>query len=221
MLNWSYISEVIPIFEQALWLTCCLSLESIVVALIIGLITSGIIFYRVPFLSNVAKIYVSFFRNTPLLLHLFFIYYGLPRAFNIVLNFEITALISLSLLGGSYMAESFRASLAAVTKSQRESGIALGLNKLQLFRYILLPQAISYSVPTLGANCIFMFKETSVFTAIAGTDVTTTAAALINTHGQSNENLLLLVVAYSVIILPFIILLSYIEKRVRYAEFGY
>lgn len=124
-------------------------------------------------------------------------------------------------MGGSYMTESFRSGLDAITTSQKDSVLSLGLKKTQLFRYILLPQAFSYSIPALGANCIFLFKETSVFTAIAGTDVTTMAISLINTEGQTYENLFLLVLSYLVVILPFIVLLSYLEKRFRYAEFGY
>ncbi|MFD1261476.1 amino acid ABC transporter permease [Entomomonas asaccharolytica] len=220
MFNWSYIHQVLPTFEHALWLTVKISAVGILAAIIIGAVCSIVIFYRITVVSAIAKGYVAFFRNTPLLLHLFFIYFGLPRAFKITLSFEVTALIGLSLLGGAYMAEAFRSGIEAVAKSQFESGQAIGLNRLQMIRYIVLPQAISYCVPALGANCIFLFKETSVFTAIAGTDITTIAINFISNDGHSNENLLLLVVAYLIVILPFILLLSYIEKRMRHAEFG-
>lgn len=218
--NWPYIQQVLPTFEQALWLTIKISFFGILMALIIGALCSIVIFYKIKFFSQIAKGYVAFFRNTPLLLHLYFIFYGMPRAFGIVPSFEVTALVGLSLLGGSYMAEAFRGGIEAVAKSQLESGQAIGLSRLQLIRYIILPQAISYSIPALGANCIFLFKETSVFTAIAGTDVTTIAISLINTEGQNSSNLLLLVMSYLVVILPFVILLSYFEKRMRHAEFG-
>lgn len=220
MFDWSYIVEVLPIFRQALWVTVKISFWGILAAFIIGAICSVVIFYRIKVFSQIANFYVAFFRNTPLLLHLFFIYYGMPRAFGIIPSFELTALLGLSLMGGSYMAEAFRGGIEAVSKSQLEAGQAIGLTKLQLTRYIILPQAISYCVPALGANCIFLFKETSVFTAIAGTDITTMAISLINEKAITAENLLLLVVSYLVVILPFVVLLSYTEKRMRYAEFG-
>lgn len=218
--NWSYIQQVLPTFEHALWLTVKISAVGILAAIVLGALCALVIFYKVTILSSIAKGYVAFFRNTPLLLHLFFIYFGLPRALNITLSFEVTALLGLSLLGGAYMAEAFRSGIEAVAKSQFESGQAIGLNRYQMIRYIILPQAISYCVPALGANCIFLFKETSVFTAIAGTDVTTIAINFISNDGHSNENLLLLVISYLSVILPFVILLSYIEKRMRHAEFG-
>lgn len=220
MFSWSYIQQVLPSFEQALWLTLKISAVGIIASIFIGALCSIVIFYRIAVFSQLAKGYVAFFRNTPLLLHLFFIYFGLPRAFNITLSFETTALLGLSLLGGAYMAEAFRSGIEAVAKSQFESGQAIGLNRWQMVRYIILPQALSYCVPALGANCIFLFKETSVFTAIAGTDVTTIAINFISNGGPTNDNLLLLVLSYLVVIVPFIFILSYVEKRVRRAEFG-
>lgn len=212
--------SLLPSFEQALWLTLKISIIGIVVALVLGVLCSLAIFYRVPVYSRIARIYVAFFRNTPLLLHLFFIYFGLPRAFDIKLSFEATALIGLSLLGGAYMTEAFRSGLEAVSKSQIESGQAIGLSRWQMIRYLVLPQAFTYCLPALGANCIFLFKETSVFKAISGADITAVAISYMTNQGHTNETLLLLVIAYLVVILPFVILLSYVERRMRYAEFG-
>lgn len=219
-MDFSYIVKVLPTLEKALWLTLKISFFGIVSAIILGMILSLVIFYRLPIIARIAQGYVAFFRNTPLLLHLFFLYFGLPRAFGIVLSFETTALLGLSLLGGAYMAEAFKGGIESVAKSQFDSGKAIGLNRLQMIRYIILPQAFSYCIPALGANCIFLFKETSVFTAIAGTDITTVVVNYISNVGHTNENLLLLVIAYVIVILPFTMILSYVEKRVRYAEFG-
>ncbi len=221
MFDWAYIIKILPTYEQALWLTVKISFFGILLAGLIGALSSMIVFYKVKILASVVQAYITFFRNTPLLLHLFFLYYGLPRISGIVLDFEHTALIGLSLLGGSYMAEAFRSGMESVAKSQLEAGEAIGLNRLQMMRYVILPQAISYSVPALGANCVFLFKETSVFTAIAGTDITTVAIGLINMDYKTNESLLLLVSAYLIVLLPFVLLLTYVEKRVRHAEFGH
>ncbi|GGZ74547.1 hypothetical protein GCM10007161_01660 [Ignatzschineria indica] len=118
------------------------------------------------------------------------------------------------------MAEAFKSGITQIAASQLESGKAIGLNRLQITRYIIIPQALSYSIPALGANAIFLFKETSVFTAIAGTDITTVIINLISNIGHTNENLLLLVAAYAIVIIPFTLLLSLLERRLRYAEFG-
>src|SRR5699024_11204331 len=177
-----------------------------------GAICSMILYRRVPVLSALVSGYVAFFRNTPLLLHLFFLYYGLPRISPILLSFETTALIGLSLLGGAFMTESFKSGLSAVRPSQIDAAKAIGLSKWQQMRYVIFPQALSYSVPTLGANAIFLFKETSIFTAIAGTDITTVAIGYINMDYKTYEMLFMLVMAYLIVILPFIFLLNFLEK---------
>lgn len=215
-----YLQTVLPTLETALWLTLKISFFGIINAFLLGITMSLVIFYRIPFLSSLCNGFVAFFRNTPLLLHLFFLYFGLPRAFGILLSFETTALLGLSLLGSAYMAEAFKSGIAQIAQSQLDSGKAIGLNSWQLARYIIMPQAFTYSIPALGANCIFLFKETSVFTAIAGTDITTVVINLISNVGHTNENLLFLVIAYAIVIIPFTFLLSFIERRVRHAEFG-
>ena len=80
---------------------------------------------------------------------------------------EVCGAVGLGLLGGSYMAESFRSELEAVPVLQMESALALGMNCLQMFRSVILPQAFSISVPAIVANIIFLLKETSVFSAIS------------------------------------------------------
>lgn len=215
-----YLQEVLPLLETAFWLTLKISFFGILNALILGLAISLVLFFKIPFLTTICQGFIAFFRNTPLLLHLFFLYFGLPRMFGILLSFETTALLGLSLLGAAYMAEAFKGGIAQIASSQLESGKAIGLNRLQIARYIVIPQALSYSIPALGANAIFLFKETSVFTAIAGTDITTVVINLISNVGHTNENLTLLVVAYAIVIIPFTLLLSQLERRLRYAEFG-
>ena len=216
----SYLQEVYPLLQSAFWLTLKLSFWGILNAFILGMVMSIVVFYRIPLFSQLFNGFVAFFRNTPLLLHLFFLYFGFPRAFGIVMSFETTALIGLSLLGSAYMAEAFKSGINHIASSELDAGKAIGLNPLQLARYIIIPQAFTYSIPALGANCIFLFKETSVFTAIAGTDITTVVINLISNNGHTNENLLFLVIAYAVVIIPFTILLTFIEKRARHAEFG-
>lgn len=118
------------------------------------------------------------------------------------------------------MCESFRAGLESVPKSQIEAGTSIGLNNLQVFRYIILPQAFSVSVPLIGANCLFLLKETSIVGAIAIADLMFVAKDLIGMYYKTNEALFMLVVAYLIILLPVSILTSVLERRSRYAQYG-
>ena len=118
------------------------------------------------------------------------------------------------------MAEAFRSGLEAVSRSQIESGLSIGLSKAQLVKYVIIPQAFSVSMPSLGANCIFLMKETSIVGAIAVVDLMNVTKDLIGMYYQTSEALFLLVVAYLIIVLPLSIFLTWMERKVRYAEFG-
>ena len=87
-------------------------------------------------------------------------------------------------------------------------------------RYVIIPQAFSVSLPSLGANCIFLLKETSVLGAISILDVMNVTKDLIGMYYKTFESLAMLVAVYLVLLLPLSILLSWLERKVRYAEFG-
>jgi len=158
-------------------------------------------------------------RNTPLLIQLFFIYYGLPKI-GIPTSAEACGIFGLAFLGGSYMAEAFRSGIEAVPESQQESAYSLGLSRWQTMRYVIIPQAFSVSVPAFMANVIFLMKETSVFSAISLMDLMFTAKDLIGMKAKTIECLAMLVAFYLVILLPISLLGRLVEKKVRYAGFG-
>ena len=138
----------------------------------------------------------------------------------IVWTSETCAVIGLTFLGGSYMAEAFRSGLESVDKIQFESGLSIGLEHSQVMRYIVIPQALSTSVPALCANVIFLINETSVFSVVALADLMYVAKDLIGLYYKTEESLLMLVIAYLIILLPISIIASILERRLRYAGFG-
>lgn len=207
-------------FVQAAGLTLNLAFWGILLSLLIGLACSLLIYFRVRVFSQIAKIYIELSRNTPLLIQLFFLFYGLPKI-GVMISAQACAVIGLSFLGGSYMAESFRSGFEAVGKTQLEAGLSIGLTRMQLTRYIILPQAFSVSIPSLTANAIFLLKETSIFSAIALADLMFVAKDLIGMYYKTFEALSMLVASYLIILLPLSILLRWVERRVRYAEFGH
>lgn len=214
-----FMIKSLPLYLKAAQLTLTLSVVSVLLSLVIGFLCSLVIYYRVRVLRGVVKVYIELSRNTPLLIQLFFLYYGLTRV-GIKLEAETCAIIGLSFLGGSYMAEAFRSGLEAVGNSQVESGLSIGLTHSQLIRYVIFPQALSVALPALGANAIFLIKETSIVSAIALADLMFVAKDLIGMYYSTAEALLMLVAFYLVILLPLSLLLSYAERRVRYAQFG-
>ncbi|EJG70106.1 amino ABC transporter, permease protein, 3-TM region, His/Glu/Gln/Arg/opine family domain protein [Streptococcus pneumoniae 2081074] len=125
---------------------------------LLGLIVSIIRHYRILVLAQVATAYIELSRNTPLLIQLFFLYFGLPRI-GIVLSSEVCATLGLVFLGGSYMAESFRSGLEAISQTQQEIGLAIGLTPLQVFYYVVLPQATAVALPSFSANVISLSRK--------------------------------------------------------------
>lgn len=211
--------EKLPIYIEAAKLTFQLGIIGILLSLVIGFVCSLVQYYKVPIVQKVAAIYIELSRNTPLLVQLFFLYFGLPKI-GIHWSSESCAIVGLNFLGGSYMAEAFRSGLESIEKIQLESGLSVGLSHIQVMRYIIFPQALSVSVPALCANIIFLIKETSVFSVVALADLMYVAKDLIGLHYKTEEALLMLVVAYLILLLPISILATLLERRLRYAGFG-
>lgn len=218
-MNWEYIVKYLPMYQEAAVLTVKLGTLGIAAAILVGLICTIIEYYRVPILRRIVAAYIELSRNTPLLVQLFFIYYGLPKI-GIQTNSGACGVAGLAFLGGSYMAEAFRSGIEAIEPIQEESAYSLGLSKLQTMRYVILPQAFAISVPAFMANVIFLLKETSVFSAVSLMDLMFTAKDLIGLYYKTTESLFLLVVFYLIILLPVSLLGRLLERRLRYAGFG-
>ena len=218
-MDFEFIRAYMPLYAEAAGMTLRISFLGILLSAAIGLLCSPVKIFKIPVLKSIANGYIEVSRNTPLLIQLFFLYFGLPKI-DVVLSSESCAVTGLAFLGGSYMAEAFRTGIEQVPVIQSESGLSLGLTKGQVFRHIILPQAITTSVPVFCANIIFLIKETSVFSAVALADLMFVAKDLIGIYYKTDEALLMLVVAYLIILLPISLLCSWVERRVRYAEFG-
>ncbi|SDB28316.1 amino acid ABC transporter permease [Butyrivibrio sp. INlla16] len=213
------LKSYIPLYNEALLLTVKIGLLGILTAFVIGLSGAAAIYFRIPVIRKILSIYIELFRNTPLLVQLFFIYFALPKL-GIRISAELCGVMGLGLIGGAYMIETMRSGLESIAKVQSESALSLGMTEGQVFMNIILPQAFSVSMPGIMANVIFLLKETSVFSTISLMDLMFTAKDLIGMYAKTIECLFLLVIYYLVMLLPVSILGSIIERRVRYAEFG-
>lgn len=218
-MDWNVISKSIPLYWDAMLLTLKIGWIGVALATLIGLVSAVVIHFRIPVLSVIFKIYIEIFRNTPLLIQLFFLYFALPKI-GVKISAEVCGWLGLGLLGGSYMSEAFRSGIEAIDSVQRESALSLGMTDFQVMIHVILPQALSYSTPAFVANIIFLLKETSVFSAISLMDLMFCAKDLIGLYYNTAEYLALLVVFYLIILLPVSILGTVLERRLRYASFG-
>lgn len=218
-LNYEFIIQYLPWYTDAAVLTVRIAFLGIAFSLAVGVICSAVRYYRIPVLHRFIAVYIELSRNTPLLVQLFFLYFGFPKI-GIVWSAETCAVVGLTFLGGSYMAESMRSGLEAIEKSQIESAASLGMGKLLTMKEVIFPQALATSVPGICANVIFLIKETSVVSGIALADLMYVTKDLIGLYYETDEALLMLVLFYLMILLPVSILASVLERRLRYAGFG-
>lgn len=209
----------LPRYMDAMLLTLRIGWQGVALAFLLGLIGAGSLHFKLPVLRQLILVYIEVFRNTPLLVQLFFIYFALPKI-GLKISPELCGTLGLGLLGGAYMAETFRSGLESIPLIQSESAESLGMNRLQVFSLIILPQEVTGSITGIVANVIFLLKETSVFSTVSLMDLMFTAKDLIGMYAKTIECLTMLVVFYLIILLPVSLLGSVIERRLRYAEFG-
>lgn len=170
-------------------------------------------YYKVPVLSHIATGYVEFIRNTPLIVQLFFIAFGLPALIGYQWPFWAHALLALSINFSAYFSEIIRSGLQSVGKGQIEAASALGLAPFVILLRVLLPQAVAMMVPAIGAQFIFLFLTTGVISEIGVRDLTQAGLYIDSRTFRSFEVFLTLTAIYILISLAFKALLFALERK--------
>lgn len=162
-----------------------LGLAMAAIALLIGCVIGLLFAYarvsKSRLLRAIGWFYVEFIRNTPILLLVFFVFFGLPEFGITYLDKVESFVFSLAIYAGAYLTEVFRAGLASVPTAYVEAGKAIGLSGWNRQRYVVLPITLRYVLPSLGSNLIALFKDTSIAAAIAVPELTFHARQ-INVH---------------------------------------
>lgn len=151
-------------------LTLQLSVVTMLIGLGIGVVVAVMRTGRVPVLRAAAATYVETIRNTPLLVQLFIIFFGLP-ALGLRMTANEAAIVGLSVNVGAYLAEIVRAGIQSVHRSQVEAGLSLGLNPLQVLRHVVLFQAFKAIYPALTSQFVLLMLATSVVSTIGATEL--------------------------------------------------
>ncbi len=154
-----------PFLLKGAYYTVFLSLGGMFFGLLLGFGLALMRLSRLMLLRGIARVYVSFFRGTPLLVQLFLIYYGLPEL-GIELDPLTAALIGFSLNMGAYACEILRAAIASVDRGQWEAGASIGMTRAQIMRRAILPQAARTALPPLGNSFISLVKDTALAATI-------------------------------------------------------
>jgi len=155
-----------PFLLQGLGTTLYLSTVTMLLGLAIGVAGAAARLYSGPFLRSAVGAYVEVIRNTPLLIQLFIVFFGLP-SLGLRLDALTAALISLTINLGAYSVEIVRAGLQAIPKPQIEAGHSLGLSGVQVFRYIIIMPALKLMFPALASQFILLMLATSIASQIS------------------------------------------------------
>ena len=163
--DWTVISRNLPIILLGLSLTLKIAGTVLVLTTIVGLIVCFGRMSKNRIIHGVATGYVEIVRNTPLLVQLFLIYYGLPQ-WGILLSGFTVAVIVLTFHTGAYVAEIFRAGIESISMGQIQAGKSLGLKDTQIMQHIILPQAWIAIIPALTNQFIYTLKDTPLLAFI-------------------------------------------------------
>lgn len=209
--NWA---EALWRLTRAAAVTVLIALGSMVIAVVLGLPLAVGQWKGPAWLRLLCTIYVEFFRGTPVLVQLLFLYFGLP-VIGIAMPGWLTALVGLGLNYAAYESQVYRASLEAIPTGQWEASYSLGMGPVLAFRRIILPQAFRIALPPMTNDFVSLFKDTSVAFAISVWELATAYRELANASGQ----FLLLGVAVSIFYLamslPMAHLARLLEQRLR------
>lgn len=203
-------SEALIRLSRAALVTIVLSLGAMVIAVVLGL-ALALGQWRGPrIVSAACTIYIEFFRGTPVLVQLLFLYFGLP-AVGLAMPGWLTALVGLGLNYAAYESQVYRASLEAVPRGQYEAAYSLGMSPVLAFRRVILPQAFRIALPPMTNDFVSLFKDTSVAFAISVWELATAYRELANASGE----FLLLGVVVSAFYLGMSLPLAHLARRLE------
>jgi len=163
--EWAAVVRGLPYLLEGAGLTVLISSVAMVLALLLGLALAALSQAPGPVPRRLVAAYVEVFRNTPLLIQIFIVYFGLPQL-GVKLSPFLSGLAALVLYAAAYNTEIFRAGLEAVPHGQFEAARSAGLGELQILRYVIVPQAVRISFPALGNNLVSLVKNSSLVSTI-------------------------------------------------------
>ncbi|WP_353987371.1 amino acid ABC transporter permease [Ruicaihuangia caeni] len=215
--DFSWLPGALPIFMQAAFLTIQILVWSAVISLAIGLVTGQLLTSTRGWLRVPARVYVDFFRLTPLLFQIVVVFFLIPIAFDVTLSAFTSGVIALSLNYGAFFAEVFRAGVQSIDKGQWEASQAMGIPRLRTLRRIIYPQAIRRMLPPIGSMLISLTKDTSLISVIGVAELFNTAQNVGAGTFRQIEVLLLVSLFYLVLNLPLALNTERLNRKLNLA----
>ena len=209
VLNWPTLHS----FAVGIGVTAAVSAGGLAIGIALGLLTAIPRAGNVPVLSQLVHIYVDFFRTTPVLVQLIWMFYVLPVLLGINLSAFVAGTLTIGLNSGAFLSEIFRGGVVSVGQGQRDAAQMLGLSRMQALIYVVLPQALRRVLPALVNVFIAVVKDSSLVSIIAVADITYRAESAVALTYRPFEFYTALAVLYFLLTYPFSFLSAAVERR--------
>lgn len=218
-------SFILYVFPALLWgalLTLGLTVVAVFNGIIIGTLVGIGRVIKSKVVNLIAGFYTDFIRGTPLLVQIFMFHFGLPPLLGLLTGTDavyvpaiISAIVTLSINSGAYVAEIVRAGIQSIDRGQMEAARSLGLTYRQALRHVILPQAFKRVIPPLGNEFIAMLKDSSLVSVIAMEELVRTGQLLQGRFYRSTEIWLAVAIIFLCMTLPFTRLVAMLERRMK------
>jgi len=215
--NFRVIFEYLPLFLTGLKSTFLISIISIMLALVAGIIACACRISGIKSIKYPAIAYIEIIRSTPLLVQIYFLYFGLPTLGIRIPEIQ-TGIIALMLNSGAYIAEIIRAGINSVDDGQIEAGISSGLNYFQRMRFIILPQAIGVTVPPLLGQAIVLVKDSALLSLISVMELTRCGQTMTSERFMPSEAFLTVAFFYMCIYFCLKALADWSQRKLIFRE---
>jgi His/Glu/Gln/Arg/opine family amino acid ABC transporter permease subunit len=215
--HWSVLfsHDALVLLGTGLKYTLVVAILSLVFGNILGLAVALLRMSKKPPFSWLAYVYTDFFRTTPPLVQLIWIFYVMPIVLHVSLSPVTSGVVALSLNAGAFLSEIFRAGLQSIERGQRDASMVLGLSPIQTFRHIVFPQAIRRVLPAAGNIFISLIKDSSLLSVIAVPELTYQSQIFVTNTFRPLELYTALAVLYFCLTYPLSLATSALERRYR------
>ncbi|HEU0229428.1 MAG TPA: amino acid ABC transporter permease [Burkholderiaceae bacterium] len=222
MYHWNF-AALWP-YRDLLWHGLLYTLMFTVVCVVLGAavgLASGLgRLSRSVLISGPMRAYVEVFRCTPVLVQLIWFYYALPVLSGIQISPAMASILALSLYGGAFYSEIFRAGVMSIDVGQREAGMAMGMTRHQIMRRVILPQALKRMIPPLMSQSIMQLKNTSLLSVLAIPDLLYQGQTAAHDLYRPLECYSVVAICYFIVLFPATIFSKRLETRLAQQERG-
>ena len=215
--HWEVLWQSLPILLEGVRITVLASLITMIAALMLGLVVALARITGGP-LGALAYAYVEFFRNSPQLMVVVWVFTALPLLTGITLSPLLSGVVALTLNVAAFVAEVYRAGITSIPVGQAQAALALGMTRSQLYRRVLLPQAVARVIPPLGSYWVSLFKDTSLLAVIGVAELMYQGRLVATDTYRPLEILTGVAIIYYVLAYPQALAVNFLYRRFHVQE---